>query len=79
MTDAAQPPGGSSPGPRVAAHASPTRQLDLNTTEIYLRRLDKERAMESVRDLSWGSPFGAFMREAPSGIEPLYEALQASA
>jgi integrase/recombinase XerD len=50
-----------------------------DTTEIYLRRLNKERAMETVRDLSWGSPFGAFVEEAPSGFEPLYEALQASA
>jgi hypothetical protein len=51
----------------------------VDTTEIYLRRLNKERAMESVRDLSWGAPFGAFVEEAPSGFEPLYEALQASA
>ena len=35
--------------------------------------------MESVRDLSCGCPFGAFVPEAPSGIEPLCEALQASA
>jgi integrase len=50
-----------------------------DTTEIYLRRLNKERAMERVKDLSWGAPFGAFVEEAPSGFEPLYEALQASA
>ena len=50
-----------------------------DTTELYLRRLDKERAMESVKDLSWGAPFGALGVKAPSGFEPLYEALQASA
>jgi len=50
-----------------------------DTTEIYLRRLNKERAMESVRDLSWGSPFGAFVEKAPTRIELVCEALQASA
>jgi integrase/recombinase XerD len=50
-----------------------------DTTEIYLRRLNKERAMESVRDLSWGAPFGAFVEEAPTRFELVYEALQASA
>jgi integrase/recombinase XerD len=28
----------------------------METTQIYLRRLDRERPMERVRDLSWGSP-----------------------
>ena len=52
----------------------------IETTQIYLRRLDRERAMERVRDLSWGGArFEAFPVEAPSGLEPLYEALQASA
>ncbi len=51
----------------------------IETTQIYLRRLDQERAMERVKDLSWGSPFGSIAVEAPSGFEPLYEALQASA
>jgi hypothetical protein len=35
--------------------------------------------MERVKDLSWGSRFGSLAGEAPSGLEPLYEALQASA
>jgi integrase len=51
----------------------------IGTTEIYLRRLDRTRAMERVKDLSWGLRFEALDEEAPSGIEPLYEALQASA
>ena len=50
-----------------------------DTTEIYLRRLNKGRAMESLRDLSWGAPFGAFVEEAPTRFELVYEALQASA
>ena len=42
--------------------------------------LDRDRAMERMRDLSWGhSRFEAIAVEAPSGLEPLYEALQASA
>jgi integrase len=31
----------------------------METTQIYLRRLDREQAMERVRDLSWGSPFAS--------------------
>ena len=50
----------------------------IETTQTYLRRLNRDRAMERVRDLSWG-PFGAFRAKATSGFEPLYEALQASA
>jgi integrase len=50
-----------------------------DTTQIYLRRLDTERQMETVKDLTWGNRFGATAVEAPSGFEPLYEALQASA
>ena len=51
----------------------------METTQIYLRRLDRERAMERVRDLSWGSPFASIAAEARTGFEPVYEALQASA
>ena len=51
----------------------------METTQIYLRRLDRERAMERVRDLSWGAPFGSLAEEARTGFEPVYEALQASA
>jgi integrase len=51
----------------------------IETTQIYLRRQDRGKVMERVRDLSWGTRFGAFAVEAPSGFEPLYEALQASA
>jgi hypothetical protein len=51
----------------------------METTEIYLRRLNRERAMERVRDLSWGSPFAAIALKARTGFEPVYEALQASA
>lgn len=51
----------------------------IETTQIYLRRLNRERAMERVRDLSWGVPFEALAGEARTGFEPVYEALQASA
>ena len=37
------------------------------------------RLMERVRDLSWDTQFEAIPEKAPSGLEPLYEALQASA
>jgi integrase/recombinase XerD len=51
----------------------------LETTQRYLRAMEQGRLMERVRDLSWDLPFEAIAEEAPSGIEPLYEALQASA
>jgi hypothetical protein len=51
----------------------------IETTQIYLRRFDTERQMETVKDLTWGNRFDATAVEAPSGFEPLYEALQASA
>ena len=33
----------------------------IETTQIYLRRLDNERQMDRVRDLSWGTRFGDFL------------------
>ena len=51
----------------------------IETTQTYLRRFNAEKAMESVRDLSYGTRFGDFRAEAPGGFEPPYEALQASA
>jgi site-specific recombinase XerD len=51
----------------------------IETTQIYLRRLNREQQMARVRDLSWGAQFEDFPAEAPGGFEPPYEALQASA
>lgn len=50
---------------RLLGHRKP------ETTQIYLRRLENERRMERVRDLTWGARFGAIAGEAPSGFEPL--------
>jgi len=44
----------------------------METTQIYLRRLDRERAMERVRGLSWGSPFASMALEARTGFEPVF-------
>ena len=41
--------------------------------------MERMRLMERVRDLSWDTRFEAIPDKAPSGLEPLYEALQASA
>jgi len=42
------------------------------STLIYLRRKDKARAMEAVRDLSWGSSgFPSLSEEAHTGFEPV--------
>ena len=43
----------------------------METTQIYLRRLDRERAIERVRDLSWGFPFTSTAVEARTGFEPV--------
>ena len=51
----------------------------IETTQVYLRRLDRTRAMERVKDLSWAVRFGALGEEAPTRFELVYEALQASA
>ena len=50
---------------RLLGHRKP------ETTQIYLRRLEKEKQMERVRDLSWGARFGAIAVEAPSRFELL--------
>jgi integrase len=50
---------------RLLGHTKP------ETTQIYLRRLDREKQMERVRDLSWGVQFGATAVEAPSRFELL--------
>ena len=50
---------------RLLGHKKP------ETTQIYLRRLDAEKAMRRVEDLSWGLRFGSSAGEAPSGFEPL--------
>jgi integrase len=44
----------------------------LETTLVYLRRKDKQAAMETVRDLSWGSSvFPARAVVPPTGFEPV--------
>ena len=41
--------------------------------------MEQRRLMERVRDLSWGVPFESITEEAPTRIELVCEALQASA
>jgi integrase len=44
----------------------------LETTLVYLRRKDKAKAMEAIRDLSWSSSvFPSFAEEAHTGFEPV--------
>ena len=43
----------------------------VETTYVYLRRVEKSRAMETVRDLSWGSSvFPPSEGSVPAGTEP---------
>jgi integrase len=51
----------------------------IETTQRYWRAMERKRLMERVRDLTWETRFESIAIEAPSGLEPLYEALQASA
>lgn len=44
------------------------------TTAVYLRRQDKARSMERVRDLSWGRVFPPNAQMPPTGFEPVLPA-----
>ena len=43
----------------------------IDTTQVYLRALNRSKAMEAVRDLSWGFGFQAIAEEAHTGFEPV--------
>jgi integrase len=43
----------------------------IDTTQVYLRALNKSQAMEAVRDLSWGLGFKAEAVKAHTGFEPV--------
>jgi hypothetical protein len=43
----------------------------IDTTQVYLRALNKTKAMEAVRDLSWGLGFQPQAAEAHTGFEPV--------
>jgi hypothetical protein len=43
----------------------------IDTTQVYLRALNRTKAMDAVRDLSWGPGFQAQPVEAHTGFEPV--------
>jgi integrase/recombinase XerD len=43
----------------------------IDTTQVYLRALNRSKAMEAVRDLSWGSGLRPQPVEAHTGFEPV--------
>jgi site-specific recombinase XerD len=43
----------------------------IDTTQVYLRTLNRSKAMEAVRDLSWGLGFQPEAVEAHTGFEPV--------
>ena len=43
----------------------------IDTTQVYLRALNRSRAMEAVRDLSWGLGLQPDAEEAHTGFEPV--------
>lgn len=51
---------------KLLGHARP------ETTQVYLRRQDKFRAMERVKDLSWASVFRSSNGMPPAGFEPAF-------
>jgi hypothetical protein len=43
----------------------------IDTTQVYLRALNRSKAMEVVRDLSWGLGFQLEPVKAHTGFEPV--------
>jgi integrase/recombinase XerC len=43
----------------------------IDTTQVYLRALNRDRAMEAVRDLSWGLGLQPSLVKAHTGFEPV--------
>jgi integrase len=43
----------------------------IDTTQVYLRALNRSKAMEAVRDLSWGPGLQPFTGKAHTGFEPV--------
>jgi integrase len=43
----------------------------IDTTQVYLRAFNKSKAMEAVRDLSWGLGFKELAVKAHTGFEPV--------
>jgi len=43
----------------------------IDTTQVYLRALNKSKAMDPVRDLSWGLGFKELAVKAHTGFEPV--------
>jgi len=43
----------------------------IDTTQVYLRALNRSKAMEAVRDLSWGLRLQPDAEEAHTGFEPV--------
>ncbi len=43
----------------------------IDTTQVYLRALNRSKAMEAVRDLSWGLGLRPVLEEAHTGFEPV--------
>jgi hypothetical protein len=43
----------------------------VDTTQVYLRALDRSHLMEDVRDLTWGRGFMSDREEAHTGFEPV--------
>ena len=43
----------------------------IDTTQVYLRAMDRSLLMEDVRDLTWGSGFQSNREKAHTGFEPV--------
>ena len=43
----------------------------IDTTQVYLRALNRSKAMEVVRDFSWDARFQPNVEEAHTGFEPV--------
>ena len=43
----------------------------IETTQVYVRALNRSKAMEAVRDLSWGPGLQPSLGKAHTGFEPV--------
>jgi hypothetical protein len=56
---------------RQQSRAALMNHSRIDTTQVYLRALNRSQAMDKVRDLSWGLGFEAEVEEAHTGFEPV--------
>ena len=55
----------------LESHQALMNHSRIDTTQVYLKALNRSKAMEAVRDLRWGSGFVENALKAHTGFEPV--------